>query len=428
MTTESMPVDRASLLQKTILIVDDDPALLFEVEAHLSAYIGLRIATAENGLQAVERLTEQPVDLVVTDIQMPEMDGLSLVSHISKHFPKLPVIVVTAHASETNEHKLSRLGIVSYIKKPFDLDYLAEKIFDLLVGVDSGYVHGISVASFLQLLHTDHKTCCLRISAKDRVGLLHFVNGEIWDATVGDKSGLQAALDIIAWEEELTIDIQNIVRLRERTVDMDVTFLIMESFRRKDEADSGFIEKKPLQRDSFLLPERGSFLPDANFFRERECLNPGKPVNREMSPRHQFTMFECLTRLRELPGYKASAVLTHKGEPLITHSADVNDDIALAAKAFNDMFVIFDQQIREIGMKDWEETVFRSKDGVVVFRCSSNPANPHIHVVAIVDDLPGEGMLRIRIKRVLDELVYLIDNMKPSDVSVEPAYEIDPIS
>jgi CheY-like chemotaxis protein len=416
MTTESKQLARSSLPQKQILVVDDDPALLFDLEIQLSAYPGLQIITAENGVQAVDRLANQPVDLVVTDIQMPEMDGLSLVSHISKHHPKLPVIVVTAHASETNEHKLTRLGIVSYIKKPFDYDYLAEKIFDLLVGVDSGYVHGISVASFLQLLHSDHKTCCLRITAKDRVGFLHFVNGEIWDAQVGDLVGLPAAFNIIAWEEELTIDIQNIVRLKERTVDMDVTFLIMESVRRKDEADSGITEKKPPPRDSFLLPERGSFLPDANFLKPHECLNAGKSVNYVLSDRQQFMLFECLTRLRDVAGYKASAVLTHKGEAIITHSSNAKDDIALVAKAFNDMFVVFDQRTREIGMKDWEETVFRSADGVVVFRCSANPSSPHIHLVVITDDLPGEGMIRTRMKRVFDELASLIGNMRPSEV------------
>jgi hypothetical protein len=79
------------------------------------------------------------------------------------------------------------------------------------------------------------------------------------------------------------------------------------------------------------------------------------------------------------------------------------------------MFVVFDKRIREIGMRDWEETVFRSTDGVVIFRCTADSSSPHIHLVAVTEDLPQEGLFRIRLKRVLDEVVTLIRNMKPSN-------------
>lgn len=388
--------------KKNILVVDDDPSILCYLEIGLSSYPGLHVISAENGARALERLAEGPVDLIVTDIQMPEMDGMALVSHLTRHYPRLPVIVVTAHGSEATAHKLNRLGIVSYLKKPLEIDALAERVFDLLVGVDSGYVHGISIASFLQLLHADTKTCCLRITIGERVGFLHFVNGEIWDAKVDAIVGVPAAMEIVSWEDDLTIDIQNLVRLKERTIDMDVTFLIMEACRRKDEEGHVFVDDETAL-NRFLLPERGSIFPDSSGRQPAGCDNQGIPITLTLSSRQQFILFECLTRLRDIQGYKASAILSHSGTLLASHSLSADEDIELFAQGVHEMFAGLVKRGHALGLADWEETVFRSSLGAVLVRCSATATMPHVHVIAVTDDLPSEGLLRIRLKRVLDE-------------------------
>ena len=398
-----------SLPQKSILVVDDDPSMLCHLEAGLSAYPGLQVVSAENGVKALTRISDTPVDLVITDIQMPEMDGLSLVSYLSQQCPGLPIIVVTAHGSPDTEEALKRLGIVSYLKKPILLDLLAERVFDVLAGVAGGYLSGISVASFLQLLHSERKTCCLRITCGDRVGMLHFVNGDIWDAEVDDLTGLDAALEIVPWEEDLSIDIQNLVRLKERTIDMDVTFLVMEAFRRKDEAGSS-MPRDNIESPPSMIPERGSIHPE--IFEEKDCIciNPGKCVELKLSSKQQFVLFECLMKLRDVQGYKAAALLSYSGDILASHSVVADADVELTARGIHGMFRHLVEDGRALGLASWEESVFRTASGAVLFRCTAREDVPHVHLFAVTQDFPAEALLRMRMKRVLDEVTRVLSD------------------
>ena len=62
---------------------------------------GIKVVYAKNGVDAFERVQEEPPDIVVTDMQMPEMDGLEFVTKIRTHFPQVPVILMTAQGSES---------------------------------------------------------------------------------------------------------------------------------------------------------------------------------------------------------------------------------------------------------------------------------------------------------------------------------------
>lgn len=100
----------------TILIVDDS-----SVDRRLAGKplesAGLTVLTAENGRQALELIAAQEIDVVVTDMVMPEVDGLELVKQIKAKFRSLPVIVMTAHGSEEVAVKALQIGAASYVPK-----------------------------------------------------------------------------------------------------------------------------------------------------------------------------------------------------------------------------------------------------------------------------------------------------------------------
>src|SRR6185436_7977738 len=113
----------ASGSMKKILIVDDEPAVLFALsEALADRRRGVKVATATNGNEAVTILESEKVDLVVTDLRMPEMDGFELMAWLRRSFPHLPVIVMTGFAAET----AARLGegALEVLEKPFDVALL----------------------------------------------------------------------------------------------------------------------------------------------------------------------------------------------------------------------------------------------------------------------------------------------------------------
>ena len=79
------------------------------------------VQEAENGLVAMEKLLAGPVDIVLTDINMPELDGIALVRRMSRRpdLASIPVVVVSTEGSENRLAELRRLGIRGYIRKPF---------------------------------------------------------------------------------------------------------------------------------------------------------------------------------------------------------------------------------------------------------------------------------------------------------------------
>jgi CheY-like chemotaxis protein len=112
----------------TILLVDDDAGVRFALTEVLRDR-GYRVIAASSGAEALTALTG--VDVVVTDLSMPGMDGLELVAQIAARAPKLPVILLTAHGSEQMVRIASSRGACGCLSKPFDIDEIARVIEDV---------------------------------------------------------------------------------------------------------------------------------------------------------------------------------------------------------------------------------------------------------------------------------------------------------
>lgn len=100
-----------------VLIVDDSAVDRRLCGGLLKKYVGLHPIYASNGREALSSIPQDVPDIVVTDLQMPEMDGLELVETIRKHYPSLPVLLMTAHGSEEIAVKALQKGAASYVSK-----------------------------------------------------------------------------------------------------------------------------------------------------------------------------------------------------------------------------------------------------------------------------------------------------------------------
>jgi CheY-like chemotaxis protein len=101
----------------TVLIVDDAAVDRRRAEKLLAKESDLTVLTAPNGRQALELLKESQPDLIITDMQMPEMDGLQLVEEVRLKHPGIPVILMTAHGSEELAVQALQRGAASYVPK-----------------------------------------------------------------------------------------------------------------------------------------------------------------------------------------------------------------------------------------------------------------------------------------------------------------------
>jgi two-component system chemotaxis response regulator CheY len=119
-----------------ILIVDDSAAIrkiLQRVLRQTGVAIG-SIVEAGDGLEALDVLRGQKVDLILTDINMPKMDGLQLLAALkaAPEWAALPVVLITTEGGELQVGEAVRLGAAAYIRKPFTAEQIKEKLFGLL--------------------------------------------------------------------------------------------------------------------------------------------------------------------------------------------------------------------------------------------------------------------------------------------------------
>ena len=105
--------------KKQVLVVDDE-ANLRRVLSALLMRDGYDVHTAENGEEALALLREHHVDLVITDLKMPKMDGMDLLREVQRTAPDLPVVMLTAHGTVDNAVEALKVGALDYLTKPFD--------------------------------------------------------------------------------------------------------------------------------------------------------------------------------------------------------------------------------------------------------------------------------------------------------------------
>ena len=110
----------------SVLVVDDSSVDRRLASMLLSKGTTLSVETADNGVAALEYMKQHEPDIVVTDLQMPELDGLGLIRRVRMHHPRVPVVLMTAHGSEDLAVEALEAGAASYVPK----SVMPEKLLD----------------------------------------------------------------------------------------------------------------------------------------------------------------------------------------------------------------------------------------------------------------------------------------------------------
>jgi CheY-like chemotaxis protein len=133
------PVDKArnfrrkEPVMKTILVVDDEECIRDVLSIALTAKLSeCTIRTAENGAKAAQIFDSSRVNVIVTDLSMPIMDGYQLMEHVRRKSSSLPVFAMTGHAGRDVELRLKTFGVARCFQKPFDLYDFVNEIASVL--------------------------------------------------------------------------------------------------------------------------------------------------------------------------------------------------------------------------------------------------------------------------------------------------------
>jgi YesN/AraC family two-component response regulator len=223
---------------KQVLIVDDEKNLLASLRDDFSDHAGeFTVVTAENGAKATVLLKSSRIDLVITDLKMPVMDGFELLAYMSKYHPETPTIIMTAHSNMPDlSHKLKHFSVSHCIQKPFELEDLASAILSELRWAAPGRAQGLTLTDFLQLIVSEERTCTLAVEFGEEKGALYLQQGELIDAETGQLQGNDAVHRMATWAHP-RIDITPHCGKTVKTVHGTLSEAIDEGIRRQDASD-----------------------------------------------------------------------------------------------------------------------------------------------------------------------------------------------
>ncbi|MBI9087344.1 MAG: response regulator [Desulfobacterales bacterium] len=187
---------------KTVLIAEDDRILSKRIERALAPH-GDRFAyrMVTDGQAAIAVLEEEPIDLVVTDIQMPRMNGLVLLAYIHTYHAHIPCIVTSAYGTSRMRAKVPQ-EVLRFFIKPYDPADLAQSILSALQReVPPEMPDGLRLLAFLNMIEMEQISCGFRITAPGCPdATLYFDNGILIDAQRGEMTGEAAFYDIMKGE------------------------------------------------------------------------------------------------------------------------------------------------------------------------------------------------------------------------------------
>ncbi len=398
---------------KNVLIVDDEKTFLLSLVQGLAPYKkDFTTHTAANGKDAVEVLQTLGIDLVITDLKMPEMDGFGLLTHMNKNHPNIPAIVMSAYCTPEIRTRLKNLGSFKILEKPIDFQDFVEQIFTELQAASKGYINGISLPAFLQLVEMERKTCTLRIVSQDKIGFLYFLDGHLIEAENGNDVHEKAALDIASWDNPV-IEIDSICRKKEINIKASLGYIIMEGYRMLDERQKPLREQKqaaakvpPLA--TAIAPAKPISIAAPGPEEPRSVLKSSpaeKPVERKLSAEQAVkeekmaTTKEILGELAKVPSIEAVCLVARDGflvDSIARSGIDKEMIGAIASSGFG-ASVSMGKQLEKGAM---QISMIEFEKGPVLL----TPIGDDAFLVIVADKDANLGMIRLKLKKHSHEL------------------------
>jgi DNA-binding response OmpR family regulator/predicted regulator of Ras-like GTPase activity (Roadblock/LC7/MglB family) len=283
------------LKMRSILIVDNDQDFLLDLTEGLrEGKKDWHIMGVGDGLAAIDILMQCEIDVVITDLAIPGMDGFQLLSFMVKNQPRVPVIVMTSDGAPNTSIDAINLGAFQFLEKSLDFAVLIPKIEKALATLSEGYItavkKGTPLSDVINIIDMEQRTCTLRIISLGRKGSLHIREGTLLDATTPGNSGLDAALEIMGWENP-EIEIVDECCKSTNIIERDINYLFTEKIRLSEENNESETMKNKKNKNTTNTKEES-----------------------------KMVLEDVLKPLQEVGGYLASAIFDMNGEVLSQHN------------------------------------------------------------------------------------------------------------
>lgn len=401
---------------KRVLIVDDEEDMLWMLQRNLDNGIpNIETFTAQSGDEALDVLRQNDITLVITDINMPGMSGLELLTEVSNTYPKSKVIIMTAYPSNAFENKAKKEGAVQFIEKPFDINEMRKTVEDTL-NDDSDEISqpagGIALLDIIQFNGLAKSTSALKVVDGSREGMIFFKEGLVVHVIFDNQSGEAAFFKIIEIEGA---EIHNLNDVEPPLVSMGKTVesLLLEAAVMKDEeglndktgtnafVDSPAASPAALYDDDF---EGLEDLEDIEYLKEagdsavpKESKATENQVTQEQDTTEDEDMTEIQKILAEFTNIDGvhTACLVGRDGFLLDSLARTGIDAEMIGAIASSGFGSAESMGNQLGQGDLNMTMLEYNEGPVMFA----PVGEEAFLVIVADKDTNLGWIRIAIKK-----------------------------
>lgn len=254
-----------------LLLLDDEPDVL-QLYARMLSRLPSQpeIHTATSGARAISRLESEPFSLLLSDLKMPKMDGLQVLTIVKRRFPQLRTAVMTALTDEQFRARAYAIGIDLFLEKP-GTDHEIAFFLDCIEGLlgreaEQGFrgVQSKSLVDLIQLECLSQSSSTLKIVNGAAEARIWIRDGEIIDAAAGDLGGEAAFRKILSWKSG-NFEVLPPELFRPRTIQGSYQGLLLETAHALDEAHAR--EDPAANRDELPPETRGTISPLAEIAR-----------------------------------------------------------------------------------------------------------------------------------------------------------------
>jgi len=301
--------------KKAVLVVDDSETIRTLLNGELTKR-DFRVMVAENGIEGLDLAVDGTPDLIISDINMPEMDGWEFCWRVRKHEATrgIPFIFLTDRDEVSDRVRGLEIGAEDYITKPFQIQDLVDRMQTVMLrhlnapagpGAETslmGQLNQFNLPDLLQNINMLSKSGALEIR-RDNVARIFVQNGEVINAQVGSNSGKKAFFRMLGWKDgifEFKEFVPNVAKVfKENTIK-----LILDGLKHEDEVNRLRVDF-PSDEDTVLINFNDEFF-SYNFNTEtRNFLNliQENRVLKEIldsSPMEDLKIFKALQLLKNV--------------------------------------------------------------------------------------------------------------------------------
>ena len=412
---------------RRLLVVDDEPNVMHSLTKMLELE-GFETLGVTSGAEAIEHYKRENFDLVLVDLNMPDVKGLEVLKTVKDYDPAAKVIIFTAYGTKDNVVEALRLGAAEFLEKPLNIETLAATVRELLNRdpdtAVQGNLHTLSLPSIIQINCEERNEARLHLRHQGEEASIFFADGNVVHAELGPYVGEEAVYKLLRWETG-DFKLEKGVSPAERTINVGWTGLLLEGMRRIDEQDAaldtasasswGFppddgVELGQLEQgdDRPHCPECGAFVDG-----QGRCYNPscsrfsGNFVDQhdleeftleEVTEVNEMARIDDLKNIlremsNEIPGFISADVVGMDGLSIAGYSSNPNFDAEAAAAQFALVMKLVQKTVAQLGSGEVQDNLVTSDNAYVLTRFLGDGS--YYLAVAVDKDAGSLGNMRL---------------------------------